>query len=456
MDLARPLRSWYIRHLTDPAAIETRRRRAEAQRQRRGLPHTVHYFHQLDDPHARLAVQALPALLARYRIDLQFLPVAAPAPIAIHDARLWQQWSEQDAAAIAPYWSVDGQPLALQPLHAPPDAESLALSYRVLTQRRPAAEQARMAVALGEALSKGDSAALQALAASAATDPPTCQSQLAANARRRHQLGHYLGGMFHYAGEWFWGLDRLHYLESRLQALGARRPDAPAGPAATLHLPERPATLRGDRRLRLEFFPSLRSPYSHLAYGRVAALAERYPIDLVLRPVLPMMMRGVKADRRKSRYILLDTAREAARLGIAFGNAWDPFGEPVRRAYSLFPWAQEQGKGLAYLQRYSQAVWAERCNAWRPQGLRRIVEDVGLAWTEAQQRLDQGDWEPAFEANVQAMIAAGAWGVPTLRLLGTDGEPDFSLWGQDRIWRMEAEILRRLGAGSAPAPSTNG
>jgi hypothetical protein len=36
--------------------------------------------------------------------------------------------------------------------------------------------------------------------------------------------------------------------------------------------------------------------------------------------------------------------------------------------------------------------------------------------------------------------------VPSFRLLGRSGEPDYSTWGQDRLWRVEQEIRRRLSA----------
>ena len=39
----------------------------------------------------------------------------------------------------------------------------------------------------------------------------------------RQRLGHYLAATFYYAGEWYWGLDRLYHLEQGLQDLGAQR-----------------------------------------------------------------------------------------------------------------------------------------------------------------------------------------------------------------------------------------
>lgn len=450
MDPARPLRSFLIRRITDSARLAAQREKQEARRLRRGEPHKVLYFHQVDDPYSRLAAQAIGAFLARFEVQLSFCPVAEPTPIAIHDEQLWNQWAEQDAAAIAPFYDCEGEPLRFTPARAvSPQARELA--QRLLCQSRPPGEQAALAVAAGEALAQGDQAGIEALVAEhgAASEAQT-EDALSENYQVRHKLGHYLGGMFYYAGEWYWGIDRLHYLEDRLEALSARRQDAPAGRSVELHRQAPHAEAFGDRRLTLEYFPSLRSPYSHISYDRVKALCQRYPIDLVVRPVLPMMMRGVKADRRKAFYIMKDTQREARRLGVPFGKVWDPFGKPVLRAYSLFPWARDQGKGMDYLHNYSHAVWAEGINAWRLSGLRQIVERTGLDWEQARQRLDNRDWELELEKNVQDMIAAGSWGVPTLRLPPTATEPEFTLWGQDRIWRMEEEIFHRLSQESSP------
>lgn len=394
------------------------------------------YFHQVDDPYSQLAAQALLPLLDRYNIQLLPKVVAKPTPIAIHEQALWDQWATRECAAMAPFYGLT--------FDAPAPEANLALARRILLATTEPRRFAAMAQRVSTALHQSSPAELETLTTGLALPGVSdADAALQAHFDLRHRLGHYLGGMFHYEGEWYWGIDRLHYLEARLDALGARRADAPAGPSVSRQSTALAAPMPG-RRLTLEFFPSLRSPYTHLSYARVAALSRRYPIDLVLRPVLPMMMRGVKADRRKGVYILQDTQREAESLGIAFGNIWDPFGKPILRAYSLFPWARDQGRGFEYLHVYSQAVWAERVNAQSLEGLKSIVERAGLNWAEAQKRLDNKDWEPEMEANVQAMIAAGSWGVPTLRLTAQHGEPDFTVWGQDRLWLIEEEIQRRL------------
>lgn len=440
MSLVRTIRSAIMRRMADAGRRDARRERAERRRRRAGRPHEVWYFHQVDDPYSHLAAQALRGFLERFDVRLRPRVVDRPTPIAIHEKKLWDAWARRECAALAPYYG-----LASRDAGQEPDAPLVDLARRTLLNLEEAPGFAEAAVAIGTALQRHDRTALEALAAEHGSVPPAAAAaRFEQSFQLRHRLGHYLGAMFHYEGEWYWGIDRLHYLEARLEALGARRPSAPAGGSVTLRR-RAPAQIESRERVTLEFFCSLRSPYTHLAYERVADLCRRYPVDLVCRPVLPMMMRGVKADRRKGQYILFDTKREADRLGIPFGDIWDPFGDPVRRAYSLFPWARERGRAFEYLHEYSRAVWGERVDAWHEPGLRLIVERAGLPWPEARARLDTRDWEAEMERNVQDMLAAGSWGVPTLRLPATAAEPEFTVWGQDRIWLLEEEIARRLG-----------
>jgi len=250
--------------------------------------------------------------------------------------------------------------------------------------------------------------------------------------------------MFYYAGEWYWGVDRLYHLEKRLAQLGADRepgepmlvprPDVEAGP------------LRDSGSLTLEFYPSLRSPYTAIVFDRVLELAKESGVTLVVRPVLPMVMRGVPLTREKSFYILPDTAREAREVGVAFGDFYDPIGNPVRRCYSLYRWACEQGRGNELLSSFLSAAFARGINTNSDRGLRKVVEAAGLDWREARRHLGESGWEETLERNRLAMYDAGLWGVPSFRLLGEGGEQVLALWGQDRLWLVAREIQRQLAA----------
>ena len=122
------------------------------------------------------------------------------------------------------------------------------------------------------------------------------------------------------------------HLESRLVEAGLGSANAP--PCVP-----RPHESSGEpfeeKDLTLEFFPSLRSPYSAICFDRVVALANETGVKLKTLPVMPMMMRGVKASRSKQFYILTDAKREAVYYGQAFGPIVDPIGEPVIEAFKL-------------------------------------------------------------------------------------------------------------------------
>ena len=97
--------------------------------------------------------------------------------------------------------------------------------------------------------------------------------------------------------EWYWGLDRLRVLEARLGEEGFDR----EGGAPVAAEPPVPACADASA-VTLEYFPSLRSPYTAIGHARVCVLLDRTSAALSLRPVMPMMMRGVPNPLPKQRY----------------------------------------------------------------------------------------------------------------------------------------------------------
>jgi 2-hydroxychromene-2-carboxylate isomerase len=276
----------------------------------------------------------------------------------------------------------------------------------------------------------GAGAALWRGAGKAKALTPHARARIETGTALRQQRGHFLGATIEYGGEWYWGLDRLHYMEARLQAL-----QAGAG-GLIFPLPTSPQG-SGKAGGVLDYFLSFRSPYTYLAAERAKALADAYGAELRLRFVLPMVMRGMAVPPMKSRYFTLDCAREARRLGIPFGRIADPLGKPVERGYSLVAWAQAEGRGFEYCLSFMRRVWSEGVDAGQTRGMQRIVEAAGLNWQSAQKHLDSQGWRSEAEANRRDMIALGLWGVPSLRY------EDVAVWGQDRLWAIEGAMQNR-------------
>ena len=157
-----------------------------------------------------------------------------------------------------------------------------------------------------------------------------------------------MGGVLGYDGEHYWGVDRLPFLVDRLVAEGAgeaRDDDAPKSPisgetfsseslGSGVRVHPSVAPLRVvDGRARIDAFVSFRSPYSYLALHRLEELVARFPLDVRLRFVMPMVARGIPVPKQKVRYIAKDAKREADRLGVPFGRILDPLGDGVAVAY---------------------------------------------------------------------------------------------------------------------------
>jgi 2-hydroxychromene-2-carboxylate isomerase len=432
------IKSWLMpaisQRLLSRDRLLRQRERAERARVRRAEPHLLHYFHQVDDPYSALAASILPRLLSRY--DIQLLPhlVGAPPDNAAPERDKLIAYSRRDATLLARHWGLEFEDAGVQPTD-----RACARTTAQLLAAIEAGDFAQRAGPLSAALWRG------VLPDAAASDTPSASVAAhleQANALRR-RLGHYLGATFYYAGEWYWGMDRLHHLEQRLQALGVARngvADLMFAPAADLT-----TAVVLKKALPIDFFFSLRSPYSAIVAQRVFDLGRLTGAEVRLRYLLPMVMRGLPVPREKRSYISQDAAREAFVRGIPFGRLNDPVGRPTERGLALMPLAERLGKGQQYVLSFMRGVWAEGIDAGSDRGLRSIAERSGLSWDDARRALQDEAWRSIAEHNRQEMFGLGLWGVPSFKV----GE--CAVWGQDRLWAVQEELLKDARAAVAEA-----
>ena len=387
----------------------------------------VLFFHQVDDAHSHLAVQKLAGLQASYGIPFKMFLVSAPEPKFRGSDSHFDLWARQDALDVAAHYDTRFAPGIQQP-----STEAILTANRMLANKLSDADFAATAVRVGEDLWRGQAPNLEA-----ASEAATTQTLQTGNALRT-KLGHYQGGMFYYGGEWYWGIDRIRLLEARLQEDGFGRSAEILVPEPEANTP--PGT--NAESITLEYYPSLRSPYTAIGHERVLAMIERTGVTVELKPVMPMLMRGIPAPRAKQRYIISDSAREGRAHGSPMGKIVDPFGEPVRKAFALFPGAQAQGKGMEFVTAYLDSAWKQGVDIASEAGLKQVAANAGLDWQALTASSD--GWQSILESNLQEMMTANLWGVPSFKVRGGSKEEDYACWGQDRIWRVEREILSRI------------
>jgi len=433
-----PLRRRIITFLLERASNEKRqaklRQKREAKRQIEGRKHVVEYFHQVDDGYSHLTIQLLAKLKAQYDIEVVFHLVPGLRDDNFPEPDLWRDMARLDASNVAPYFG-----LSFPADSSLPSQELRYQAAQILCQL-DSDQLASVGVAVSDCVWRGDSENLQKIA-----DEHGLASAVEVNARleageeRRKELGHYGSANFWYEGEWYWKADRLYHLEERLQALGARKGGNPENRVAPR--PAVPSEFKASAQsMTLEYYVSLRSPYTAVSWDPTMKLARDSGISLKVCPVLPMVMRGVPATVQKGMYIWNDAAREARALGVDYGRFYDPVGKPVMQGYSLYMWAREQAKGEDVIGAFLKAAFAKGINTDTQSGMRKVVELAGLDWNEARHHLDDDTWQEPLEANRKRMYEFGNWGVPSYRLLDADGKELLGVWGQDRLWLVGRKI----------------
>lgn len=406
--------------IVSPRLAAARRRTVDAVAAIRGGRPEVTLYYQAGDAYSHLCAQLLPAL--RKRVDAEFRVVVVPPVTDGSNAapELGPPYALLDARRIAPAWGLSPPETA-----RPPDPGLRAEGERALLGAGDTDAFLAREPAVAAALWAGRRDDLADFDA-----PPDADARLAENLSELRRRGHYQGGMWHFRGEWYWALDRLSYLESRLRGLGLVHGDEPL---ATLDPACADLPPLAGRPRSLDFFFSFRSPYSYIAIGLAAAVAERHGVELEIRPVLPMVMRGLEVPTAKRLYIVRDAKREADRLGIPFGPLADPLGGGVERCLALYPHFAERGEGLAFLRAVGKAIWAEGRPVRKPAVMRKALADAGLDPAPVD-RVAPDDAPRYAETNREALNELGLWGVPSFRV------GDLAVWGQDRLWLIDRAL----------------
>ena len=391
----RSLKSWLMpvisQHFLSRSRLLALREKAEMKRSAQQRPHVLYFFLELEEPYSQLLAQAVPLLQDKYAVSVVQHEVGAPDDSAVPERDKLKAYSQQDAARLAKQYGFQW----------PPSSPSTPIQV---------GKEARL------------------------------------NSHRlRKKWGHYLSGVIYYEGEWYWGIDRLHHLESRLHALGLSKqaPSAKLSERRPLFFtPQYQSLGHVPETTSIDFFFSLRSPYSAISCAKLFPWAKEHGVKINLRYVLPMVMRGLPVPAEKRKYISLDAAREAYVQNVPFGRLNDPLGKPTERGLALIPFAQMHQLAEEYVMSFMQGVWSEGLDAGTDAHLKIIVERCGLHWQAAKDILtsqsNEQHWRSVAEQNREALFALGLWGVPSFKF------EDTAVWGQDRFWVIEQALHDRF------------
>jgi len=388
----------------------------------------VHYFHQVDDPYSHLAAQCLERLVAVYRIAI--LPHLVPPPddSAVPERARLKAYALRDAQRLARRHGLS------YPDHATErDADSVRLAGARLARAMEHGTFLQEAPRIGDALWRGLPSNAEA------ADLLTTERMIGEGEKLRAELGHYLGAMFYFNNEWYWGIDRLYHLETRLRSEGLVN-----DPTKSLVAPMQQVALDGPRASTpplVEFWFSFRSPYVYIGAARLHRLAAYYGAEVRWRFIIPMIMRGLPVPMAKTRYILLDALREGALYGVRFGKMADPIGAGSDRVTAVLHRAIALGKGAVFTELGLRAVFHDGIDLASDDGLLQLAHSAGLTEADVKTALADESWRAVAEENRRALLDAGLWGAPSYRVNGGPAH-----WGQDRLWALEEDLKAAIAS----------
>ena len=412
------------------------RLKAEKKRQEENRPHEVLYFHKVDDPYSHLTIQYIEKLKSSFDIILTPVLVGEEDPKSIHEPSLYSVYCLEDAKRIAPFYGIE----LSADSYPKNDLIDKANSILSVVEDKDFSEVGSI---VSDALWHDNETALDELAKKYNATEDVVKSKIELGNKLRNDKGYYFGSAFYYEKELYWSVDRIHHLEDRLTELGIKKElinEPICAPEITA-----PSILRSDRSVQLSYYPSLNSPYTYVSAKRVRELREDYPINLITKPVLPMLMRNMTIPAFKGKYIISDAAREGRKNDYAMGKIYSPIGKPARRAYSLFPIVDEAGKGFEYIDDLLYASFHEGINIGEEDYLKSLIDKLELNWSEIKRSLGTKQWKKVLDDNLKDMYEGNCWGVPSFKITDSDGSNPYYVWGQDRMWLLKEEINKRLG-----------
>lgn len=385
----------------------------------------------LNDPHSFMLVQMLSRFAKNYRIDFKVLFIWGALPGVTISPKLYRQWAIKDANLIAEKYK-------LITITEAPSLKVLTTgqqSWQFLVNNIANAEQVFIKT-WGNQFSEHYQ-----------TSTPTINYQVR-NQERLRSKGHYAAASILLAGDWFVGVDRLYHFEQALlklsfldskNALFRLSKDEKNDVVADKYFSAQDVSHEDLNKITnkgepLVSYLSLRSPYSYLGFVQAISLAKRYDVELIVKPVLPLLMRGVLMPKAKQKYIYLDAVREAKRLDIELTGFVDPLGDGIINVYRFFSWAETQGKAVEYMLACFRAVYVDGIDLSKIKNVKIIFESLALDIDEAYSYQQKHDWQQWADVNQINLSELNFWGVPCFSY------GDFSFWGQDRIPAIEKEI----------------
>ncbi|KAL1799484.1 hypothetical protein ACET3X_003521 [Alternaria dauci] len=274
-------------------------------------------------------------------------------------------------------------------------------------------------------------------------------------------------------GRFFWGQDRMHFVEATLLSLSSSSSASPSGhpwrhvPALKSLMPRCVPSNKPHGRVKLEFWFDFSSPWAFLGYTQLERLKTTFGKDLeiVMKPfLLGILFRQIGAPEMAEMGMSPAKALWTRQDHADWTQYWNAISAQDGRRGFKFQWAEIFPIRTPTLLRVAlvepqttnllfEACWSRNQNVSNDTVLGTVLDQGGFNGADLVARAN----EPAAKAKLRAATAEakelGLCGVPTYRVLRQGNSGDWEavgglVWGQDEI-----NVVEDLIAGWNPESS---
>jgi 2-hydroxychromene-2-carboxylate isomerase len=197
----------------------------------------------------------------------------------------------------------------------------------------------------------------------------------------------------------------------------------------------------------VDFYFDVVCPYAYLAHTQIEALCRRTEVGLRWRPILLgglfREVRGVgegpmaSMSAARARLNLLDMQRWAEHWDVPLVM---PASHPNRTVLAMRTIVASDDVPRAAKALFA-AYWAQGRDLSDPAEVSRALDGADFDGNALVAAAERPDIKLRLRERTDEAVAAGAFGVPSFVVRGTDADSDL-LWGQDRLQFLEAAMRR--------------
>ena len=200
---------------------------------------------------------------------------------------------------------------------------------------------------------------------------------------------------------------------------------------------------------RVELAFDFVSPNAYLVWWPLRDLVKRHEAELDVIPVFlagmhkltgnaPPMIRDSEV-KGKNDYAMLEMQRFIARHGLGKYRLHPQFPFNSILLQRMLTAADEDGRGVQFADTLLRPIWEDGLDITDPQAIGAVLNAAGFDAADLFARAQTDAVKQRLAANTDAVVARGAFGIPTM-FVGQKGGESEMFFGKERLGQIE-ELL---------------